>query len=157
MPTLKIGTPVPKHFYFGYYVMSCSAVTTKLSQTWLFSHQVMSNSSPPHGLKHHARLPCPSPPPGVCPSSCPLYQWCHPTMSSSVTLFSFCLQSFTALGSFPISQLFLSGGQSIGASASASVLPLNTQGWFPFKLTGLIPLQSKSLSRVFSSTTIHNH
>ena len=131
MPTLKIGIPVPEQFYLGYYIMSYSAVTTKLSQTWLFSHQVKSNSSPLHGLQHHARHPCPSPSPRVCQSSCPLHQWCHPIMSSSVTLFS-CLQSFPASGSFPISQLFLSGGQSIGASASASILPLNTQGWFPF-------------------------
>ena len=156
MPALKIGIPVLKQFYLGYYIMSCSAVTTKLSQTWLFSHQVKSNSSP-HGLQHHAGIPGPSPSPRVCPSSSPLHQWYHPTMSSSVTLFSFCLQSFPASGSFPISWLLLSGGQSIGPSASASIVPLNTQDWFPFKLTGLISLQSKELSRVFSSTTIHNH
>ena len=136
--------------------MSCSAVTTKLSQTWLFSHQVIPYYSWSRGLQY-TRLPCPSPFPRVCPSSSPLHQCCHPTMSSSVTLFSFCLQSSPASGSFPISWLLLSGGPSIGPSASASILPLNTQGWFPFKLTGLISLQSKALSRVFSSTTIHNH
>ena len=90
------------------------------------------------------------------PNSCPLSQWCHLTMSSSATLFSFCLQSFPALGSFPMSQLFTSGGQSIGASTSASIPPMNIQGWFPLGLTGLISLQSKGLSRVFSRTTTHN-
>ena len=89
-------------------------------------------------------------------NSCPLSQWCHPTMSSSVVPFS-CPQSFPASGSFPMSQLFTSGGQSIGASASASVLPMNIQGWFPLGLTGLISLLSKGLSRIFSSTTVRKH
>ena len=93
----------------------------------------------------------------TCSNSCPLSRWCHPTISSSVTPFSFCPQSFPASGSFPVSQLFASGGQSIGASASGSVLSMNIQGWFPLALTGLISLQSKGLSRVFSNTTSQNH
>ena len=120
----------------------------------LFSCQVMSNSLRPHGLQH-TRLPFPSSPPGGWPSSCPLNRWCHPTISSSVVLFSFCLQSFLASGSFPGSQLFTSGSQSIGASAS--VLPMSIQVWFPLGLTGLISLLSKGLSRVFSSTTVQEH
>ena len=102
-----------------------------------FSHSVMSNSLRPHGLQH-TRLPCPSPTPGVCSNSCPSSQWCHPTISSSVIPFSSHLQSFPASGSFPMSQLFTSDGQSIGVSASASVLPVNIQDRFPFGLTGLI-------------------
>ena len=111
----------------------------------------MSNSLQSHRLQH-ARLPCPSLSPGVCSNSCPLSQWCHPTISSSVAPFSSCLQSFPASGSFPVSQLFTSGGQSIGASAS--VLPMNIQDWFPLGLTGLISLQFKGLSRLFCSTTV---
>ena len=114
----------------------------------LLSCQVMSDSLRPHGLQH-TRFPCPSPSPRVCPSSCPLNWCCHPTIFSSVTLF-FCLQSFSASGSFPMSWLFASGGQNIGASASAPVLPMNIQGWFPSELTGLISLESKGLSRVWS-------
>ena len=110
----------------------------------------MSNSLQPHELQH-ARLPCPSPSPGVCLHSCPLSQWCYPTISSSVIPFSSCLQSFPASGSFLMSQLFTSGGQSI--RASASVLLMNIQDWFPLGLTGWISLQSKGLSRVFSNTT----
>ena len=90
-----------------------------------------------------------------CSNSCPLSQWCHPTISSSVVPFFFCLQFFPASGSFAVSQLFASGGQMIRASASASVLPMNIQDWFPLGLTGLISLQSKGLSRVFSNTTVH--
>ena len=97
----------------------------------------MSDSLKPHGLQC-ARFPCPSLCPGVCSDSCPLSRWCHLTISSSATLFSFCLQSFPASGSFPMSQLFTSGGQSIGVSASASVLPMNIQGWVPLGLTSLI-------------------
>jgi len=103
------------------------------------------------------RLFCPPLSPGVCSVSCLLSQWCYLTISSSATHFSFCLQFFTASGSFPVSQLFASGSQSIGASASASVLPVNIQGWFPLGLTGLISLQSKGLSRVFSSTPVWKH
>ena len=108
----------------------------------------------PHGLQH-ARLPCPSPSSRVFSNSCPLSQWCHPTISCSVSLFSSCLQSFPAFRSFPVSWLFTSGGQNIGALAS--VLPMNIQGWFPSGLTDLISLQSKGLSRVFSRTTVWNH
>ena len=107
-----------------------------------------------HRLQH-ARLPCPSSSPRVCPSSCLLNQWCHPTISSSITLF--CLQSFPASGFFPVSQLFSSGCQSIRVSASASVLPMSIQGWFPLRLTGLISLLSTGLSRIFSSTTVQKH
>ena len=102
----------------------------------------MFNSLQPHGLQH-TRLPCPSPTSGVYPNSCALSRWCHPTISSSVISFSSCLRSFPALGSFPISQFFASGGQSIEASASASVLSMNIQDWFPLGWTGWIPLQSK--------------
>ena len=101
--------------------------------TLLFSHSVMSNSLQPHGLQH-ARLPRPSPSPGACSNSCLLSQWCHPTSSSSVVPFSSCLQSFPASGSFPMSQLFTLGGQSVGASASVSVLPMNIQDWFSFRI-----------------------
>ena len=106
----------------------------------------------------HTRLPCPSLIPGACSNSCPLSQWCHRTISSSVVPFSSGLQCFLASGSFPMSQFFTSGGQSIGASASASgsVLPMNIQDWFPLGLTGWISLQSKRLSRVFSNTTVQN-
>ena len=116
---------------------------------------VMSNSLQPHGL-HQARLPCHSPSPRVCSNSYPLSQWCHPTISSSVTPFSF-LQSLSASGSFLMSWLFTSGGWNFGASASASVLPMNIQGWFPLGLTGLISLQSKGLSSIFSNTTAEKH
>ena len=109
----------------------------------------------PHGLQH-ARPPCPSPTPGVYPNSCPLSQWCHPTISSSVIPFSH-LQSFAASGSFPVSQLFASGGQSIGVSASTSVLLMNIQDWFPLGWTYWISLQSKGLLRVFSNTTVQKH
>ena len=118
------------------------------------SHSVVSDSLWPHGLQH-TRLPCPSPTPWTCSNSCPSCWWCHPTVSSSVVLpsvFSSCLQSFPVLGSFLKSQFFTSGVRSIGASASASVLPMNTQGWFPLILTCLISLQSKGLSRVFKTT-----
>ena len=121
-----------------------------------FSHSVVSDSLWPHGLQH-ARLPCPSPTPGTYSNSCPSSQWCHPTISSSVVPFSSCPQSFPASGSFTMSQFFASGGQSIGVSASTSVLPVNTQGWAPSEWTGWIALQSKGLSRVFSNTTVQKH
>ena len=110
----------------------------------------------PHGLQH-ARLTCPSTSPEVCPSSCTLHQWCHPAISSSDALFSFCPQSFSASGTFPMSQLFTSDGQNTGDSASASVLPTSIQGSFPLRLTGLISLLCKGLSGVFSSTTFERH
>ena len=116
----------------------------------------MSSSLSPHGLQH-ARLLCPLLSPGVCSNSYALSQWCYLTISSSATTFSSCCQSFPASGSFPVSQLFASGGQSIRVSASTSVLPMNIQDWFPLGLTGLISLLSKGLSRVFSSTTIQKH
>ena len=121
-----------------------------------FSHSVMSNSLWPHGLQH-ARPPCSSPTPRACSDSCPSSRWCHPTISSSVIPFSSCLQSFPASGSFQMSQVFASGGQSIGVSASTSVLPMNTQDWFPLGWTGWISLQSKGLSKVFSNTTVQKH
>ena len=126
---------------------------------WLsvqFSHSVMSNSLQPHGLQH-ARLPRPSPTPRVYSNLCPLSQWCHPTISSSVVPFSSHLQSFPASGSFPMSRLFISGSQSIGVSASASFLPVNIQDWFPLGLTALISLLPKGFSRVISSITIRKH
>ena len=116
----------------------------------------MSDSLWHHGLLH-VRLSHPSLYPRVCSNSCPLSRWCHPTISSSIAPFSSCPQSFPAWGSFPMSQLFATGGQSIGASASMSVLPMNIQAWFPLGLTGLISLQSKGLSRAFSSTTVWKH
>ena len=118
-----------------------------LSRVWPFKT---------HG-QQHVRPPCPLPTPGACSNSCPLSQWCHPTISSSVVPFSSCLQSYLASGSFPVSQFFASGGQTIGASASASTLPMNIQDWFLLGLAGFISLQSKRLSRVFSNTTVQNH
>ena len=115
----------------------------------------MSNSFRSHESQH-ARPPCPLPTPGVHPNPCPLSWWCHPTTSSSVIPFSSCPQSFPASGSFPMSQLFASGGQSIGVAAS-SFLPMNTQDWSPLGWTGWISLQSKGLSRVFSNTTVQKH
>ena len=110
----------------------------------------------PHELQH-ARPPCLSPAPGVHPNPCPSSRWCHPTILSSVIPFSSCLQLFPASGSFQMTQFFASGGQSTGVSASASVLPMNTQNWSPLGWTGWISLQSKGLSRVFSNTTVQNH
>ena len=115
-----------------------------------FSLSVVSNSLRPHGLQH-TRLPCPSPTPRTRSNSCPLSRWCHPTISSSVVPVSSCLQSFPASGSFPMSQLFSSGGQSIGVSATASVLPMNIQDWFPLGWTGWISLQAKGLLQHHSS------
>ena len=121
-----------------------------------FSHSVVSSSLRPHGLQH-ARPPCPSLTPRASSNSCPLSQGCHPTISSSVVSVSSLLQSFPALGSFPVSQFFTSGGQSVGVSGSASVLSMNIQDWFPLGWTGWISLQSKGLSRVFSNTTVQKH
>ena len=125
-------------------------------QSVQFSCLVMSNSLRPHGLQH-SRLPHPSQTPGAYSNSCPLSRWCHPTISSFIVPFSSCLQSFPASGSFQMSQFFTSGGQSIGVSAPASVLPMTIQDWFPLGLTGWISLQSKGLSRVFSNTTVQKH
>ena len=117
--------------------------SSSLSSSVQFSCLVVSDSWWPHGLQH-ARLPCPSPTPRNCSDSCPSSQWCHPTILASVIPFSSCLQSFPASGSFSVSQFFASGGQSIGVSALASVLPVNIQDWLPLGWTGLISLQSKS-------------
>ena len=116
--------------------------------------RVMSDSLWPHDLQH-TRLPCPSLSPGACSNACPLSWWCCPTISSSASPFSFYLQSFPASGSFPVSHLFPSGGQSV--TASTSVLPVNIQGWFPLGLTSLTSLKSKGLSRIFSNTTVQKH
>ena len=121
-----------------------------------FSRSVVSNSLGPHELQH-ARPPCPSSTPKVHSNSCPSSRWCHPAISSSVIPFSSCPQSLPASESFPMSQFFTSGGQSIAVSASASVIPMNIQDWFPLGLTSLISLQSKGLSRVFSNTTVQKH
>ena len=117
-----------------------------------FSCSFMSVFLQPHGLQH-IRLPCPSPTPAAYSNTCPLHRWCHPTISSSV-IFSSCLQSFLASGSFSVTQFFLSDGQSIGVSASASVLPINIQNWSPLGLTDWISLQCKGLSRVFSNIIV---
>ena len=135
-----------------FYTVLFSLLKNKI-QLWLFSCSVMSNSLQPHGLQH-TRLPCRSPPPGVCSNTCPHIQWCYPTISSSVTPFSSCLQSFPASGLFPVSQFFASDSQNIGVSASESVLPVNIQDLFPLGWTGWISLQSERFSRVFSNTTV---
>ena len=140
MSFLQIFADVHKHLFF-----------------WnLFSHSVVPDVLQPRGLPH-ARLLCLSPSPGACSNSCLLSRWCHPTISSSVVPFSSCIQSFPASGSFTVSWLLTSGGQSIRASASATVLPINIQGWFPLGLTSLISLQYKGLSEVFTYTTLRKH
>jgi len=121
-----------------------------------FSHSVEFDSLRPQGVQH-TRIPCPLPYPGACSNSCPSSLWGHPTISSSGAPLSSCLQSFPASGSFPVSQFFISDGRSIEASASASVLPMNIQDWFPLGWTGWISLQSKGLSRVFSNTTVQKY
>ena len=128
---------------------------SKVISSVQFSHSVVSDSLRPHGLQH-ARLPCPSSTPRACSNSRSLSWLCNPTISSSVVPFSSCLQSFPISGSFPMSQFFASGGQSITVSASISVLPMNTQDW-SLGWTGWISLQSKRLSRVFSNTTVQMH
>ena len=135
-------------FAFCNLMNSCASVQFRCS--------VVSDSLWPHGLKY-ARPPCPSPTPGPYPNSCPSSRWCYPTISSSVGPFSSCLQSFPGSGSIQMSQLFASGGQSIGVSASTSVFPMNTQDWSSLGWTGWISLQSKGLSRVFSNTTVQKH
>ena len=133
-----------------------SRIGTLISIFNSVQYSVVSDSLQPYGLLH-SRPPCPLPTPGVYPNSCPLSQWCHPTISSSVIPSSSRLQSFPASGSFPMSQLFSLGGQSIGVSASTSVLPVNTQDWSPLAWTGWISFQSKGLSRVFSNTTVQKN
>ena len=145
-PSHPLSTPSPLAFNRNMYQFSSVQ----------FSRSVMSDSLQPHELQHVRPL-CPSPTSGVYSNSCPSSQWCHPAISSSVVPFSSCPQSLPASGSFPMSQLFASGGQSIRVSASASVLPVNTQDWSPLGWTGWISLQSKGLSRVFSNTTVQKH
>ena len=140
-----------KHCDF-YHVRSCMFLFSSVQ----LSRSVMFNSLRPHGMQH-ARLPCLSPTPRAYSNSRPSSQWCHLTISSSGVPFSSCLQSFPESGSFLMSQLFTSGGQSIGASPAASVLPMNIQDWFPLEWTGWISLQSKGLLRVFSSTTVQKY
>ena len=152
---LSVFTSEILHFsYLLWFFSLCELPVYSVSVQ--FSHSVMFDSLQPHGPQH-ARLPCPSPTPGACSNSCLLSQWCHPTISSSVIPFSSLLQSFPASESFPLSQFFESGGQNIGVSASASVLPMNFQDWFPLGWTSCISLQSKGLSRVFSNTTVQNN
>ena len=141
-PNLITPVPVPLLAWPTSYSSFCPSVQ--------FSHSVISDSFLPHGPQH-AVLPCPPPTPRACSNSCPSSQWYHPIISFSVIPFSSCLQSFPASGPFPMSQFFTSGGQSIETSASASVLPMHIQDWFPLGLTGLISLQSKGISRVFSN------
>jgi len=136
--------------YVHTYIYACCICSVQ------FSHSALSDSMRLHEPQH-ARPPCPSPTPRVYPNSCPLSRWCHPTVSSSVVPFSSCPQSFPASGSFQMSQLFTSGGHSIGFSASTSVLPMNTQDSSPLRWTGWISLQSKGLSRVFSNTIVQKH
>ena len=155
IPDKNCFHPNPLNFFCEFKIVLENQRTDILMFSVQFSHSVMSDSLWPYGLQH-ARLPCPSPTPRICSNSCPSSQWRHPTISSSVIPF-FCPQSFPASGSFPVSHFFVSGGQSIGVSALASVLPMNTQDWFPLGLTDLISLQSpKGISRVFN-TTAHKH
>ena len=128
----------------------------RLGDSVPFSRSVMSDPLRSHGLQH-ARLPFPLPTLGACSNSCPLSRWCYPTISFSVIPVSSWFQTFPALGSFLMSQFFTSGGQSIGVSASASVLPMNIQDWSPLQWTGWISMKSKRLSRVFSNTTVQKH
>ena len=159
------------HLLLSFIFNNTESPVVPIPQTWLvenilkpkkrfssvqFSRSVVSDSLWPQGLQH-TRLSCPSPTPRAYSNSCPLHWWCHPTISFSVIPFSSCLQSFPELGSFQMSQFFTSGGQSTGVSASASVLPMNIQEWFPLSLTGWISLQSKGLSAVFSNTTFQKH
>ena len=151
------GGPTQTAWFFGWFMFGWFVNWTELCLlSLLFSHSVVSNSLQPYE-QQHARVPCPSLPSGVCSNSCPLSQWRHLTISSSVDPFSSCHQSFPASGSFPVSWLFNSGSQSVGASTSASVFPVNIQGWFSLGLTDLISLQSKGLSRVFFNATVQKH
>ena len=140
-----------KRYFTNVIKLRFSRTTSRLASQ--FSLSVVSDSLRPHGLQY-ASLPCPSSTPKAYSNSCPESRWCHPVISSSVIPFSFCLQSFPASGSYQMNQFFTSGGQSIGDSAAASVLPMNIQDWFPIGWTGWISMQSKGLSRVFSSTTV---
>ena len=150
------------HLFFSFWLTSLCITLSRSIRVYtndptLFLSQFSSVAQSCPALCNPMDCSMPSPTPRVYPNSCPLSQWCHPTTSSSVTLFSFHLQSFPASGSFQMSQFFTSGGQSIGASASTSILPMNTQNWSPLGWTGWISLQSKGLSRVFSNTTDQKH
>ena len=145
--------------FFFFFCLNSFPITSEVAlyeSSVQFSCAVVSDSLRPRELQH-PRPPCPSPTPRVYSNSCPLSQWCHPTISSSLVSFSSHFQSFPASGFFQMSQFFPSGGQSIGVSASASVLPINIQDWFPLGWTGWFSLQSNGLSRVFSSTTVQKH
>ena len=150
--TVTCSHEIKRHLLLGRKAM----INLQFSSVQSLSHRAVTHSFQPHGLQH-ARLPCPSPTPRAYLNSCPLSQWCHPTISSSVIPFSSCLQSFPASGSFQMSQFFTSGGQSVRVSASTSVLPMNVQDWFPLGWTAVISLQEKGLSRVFSNTTVRKH
>ena len=152
------GTNLPEGegICLGTFCVSDSVVKCASALLLLFRRPVVSDSLQPHGLQH-ARPPCPSSPPRVCPSSCSFDRWCCLAISSSDALFSFCPQSFPASGTFPVSHLSASDDQNTGASAPASVLAVNIQGWSPLRLTGLISLLSKGLSGVSSSTTVWRH
>ena len=148
-----------KHEHFSWWEWGVQVhpdVVECFSSSVQFSRSVVSDSLRHHGLQH-TRPPCPSPTTGVYPNSCPVSRWCHPAISSSIMPFSSRLQLFPASGFFPMSQFFISGGQSIGVSASASVLPMNIQDWYPLGWTGWISLQSRGLSRVFCNTTVQKH
>ena len=147
---IKIHTHTHTHTH------NIQIVNKKCNHLLLFSHSVLSNFLQPHGLQH-IRLLCPSPSPRACSNSCALSRWCHPTILSSAVPFSSCLLSFPASTSFPVSWLLTSGGGSIGASASASVLLMNIQDWFPLGWTGWISLQSKGLSRGFFNITVQKY
>ena len=150
---IYIYTSIYRYLYMSIYT---DIYTQMFISSVQFSHSVMSNSLQPHDSQH-TRPPCPSPTSRIHSDSYPLSQWCHPAISSSVIPFSSRLQSFPVSGSFQMSQFFTSCGQSIGASAPASVLPMNIQDWFPLGWTGCISLQSQRLSRVFSNTTVQKH
>ena len=161
LPTKRLDTDGVGAWFLPFVRNPINHLRTLRGRNRVHSLQVQFSSVHVDSLRshepQHARPPCPSPTPGVYWNQCPLSRWCHPTISSSVVPFSSCPQSFPASGSFQMSQLFTSGGQSIGVSASASVLPMNTQDWSPFEWTGWISLQSKGLSRVFSNTTVQKH
>ena len=144
------------YFFFQHVLLIPKSLNDNTSVQFVqFGRSVMSDSLQPHRLQHDS-LPCSSPSPGAYSNTCPSSRWCHPTISFSVVPFS-CPQFFPASGSFPMNQFFALGGQSIRVSASASVLPMNTQDWSPLGWTGWISLQSKGLSRVFSNTTVQKH
>ena len=152
----QTGSKLGKEYHQGWIVSPCLFNVYAEFSSVQFSCSVVSDSLQPHESQH-AKPPCPSPTPGVHSNSCPLSWWCHPAISSSVVPFSSCPQSLPASESFPMSQLFAWGGQSIGVSASSSVLPMKTQDWSPLGWTSWISLQSKGLSRVFSNTTVQKH